>query len=61
MLGRPGHSWLAAAVLAHEWAHLRLRHHRLLFFAKVVRTVLGPVVPAGCQAAASLERELEVI
>jgi Zn-dependent protease with chaperone function len=52
---------LAAAVLAHEWAHLRLRHHRLLFFAKVVRTVLGPVVPAGCQAAASLERELEVI
>jgi Zn-dependent protease with chaperone function len=49
------------AVLAHERAHLRLRHHRLLFFAKVVSTALGPIAPAACQAAESLRRELEVI
>jgi Zn-dependent protease with chaperone function len=49
------------AVLAHELAHLRLRHHRLLLFAHVVRATLGAAVPAACQAAASLARELEVI
>ena len=49
------------AMLAHELAHLRLRHHRLLGFAQVVTATLGPVVPAVYQAAASLARELEVI
>jgi Zn-dependent protease with chaperone function len=49
------------AVLAHEFAHLRLRHHRLLLFAQVVRTTLGAAVPAAREAAASLARELEVI
>jgi Zn-dependent protease with chaperone function len=50
-----------AAVLAHEQAHLLLRHHRLLRFAQVVSASLGPVVPAATDAAASLARELEVI
>jgi Zn-dependent protease with chaperone function len=50
-----------AAMLAHELAHLRLRHHRLLRFAEVVSTGLGAVVPAARDAAASLARELEVI
>jgi Zn-dependent protease with chaperone function len=49
------------AVLAHELAHLRLGHHRLLSFAQVVRITLGAAAPAVCQAAASLARELEVI
>jgi Zn-dependent protease with chaperone function len=49
------------AVLAHELAHLRLRHHRLLGFAQVVSAALGRAVPAARQAAASLARELEVI
>jgi Zn-dependent protease with chaperone function len=49
------------AVLAHELAHLRLRHHRLLRFAQVVSTALGPAVPAAGDAAALLARELEVI
>ena len=50
-----------AAVLAHEFAHLRLGHHRLLRFARVVSTALGPAVPAAGDAAACLARELEVI
>jgi Zn-dependent protease with chaperone function len=49
------------AMLAHELAHLQLRHHRLLGSAQVVTATLGPVVPAVHQAAASLARELEVI
>lgn len=49
------------AVLAHELAHLRLRHHRLLRFAQVVSTALGAAVPAAADAAAFLARELEVI
>jgi beta-lactamase regulating signal transducer with metallopeptidase domain len=49
------------AMLAHELAHLQLRHHRLLGFAQVVTATLGPVAPAVHQAAASLARELEVI
>jgi Zn-dependent protease with chaperone function len=50
-----------AAVLAHELAHLRLRHHRLLRFARVVSGALGAAVPAAGDAAAFLARELEVI
>lgn len=46
------------AVLAHELAHLRLRHHRLLFFAQVVAATLGPLAR---RARAALGRELEVI
>lgn len=49
------------AMLAHELAHLRLRHHRLLGFAQVVTATLGPAAPAVHQAASSLARELEVI
>lgn len=49
------------AVLAHERAHLRLRHHRLLRFAQVVSGALGAAVPAAAEAASSLARELEVI
>jgi Zn-dependent protease with chaperone function len=49
------------AVLAHERAHLRLHHHRLLYVAQVVSTALGAAIPAACEAAASLARELEVI
>ncbi|HEX8859554.1 MAG TPA: M48 family metalloprotease [Actinomycetes bacterium] len=49
------------AVLAHERAHLRLRHHRLLWFGQVVSAALGAAVPAAGEAAASLARELEVI
>jgi hypothetical protein len=49
------------AVLAHELAHLRLGRHRLLLFALVIRTTFGTAVPAVCQAAGSLARELEVI
>jgi Zn-dependent protease with chaperone function len=49
------------AVLAHERAHLRLHHHRLLYFAQVVSTALGAAIPAAGEAAASLARELEVI
>jgi Zn-dependent protease with chaperone function len=49
------------AVLAHERAHLRLHHHRLLYFARVVSATLGAGVSAAGEAAASLERELEVI
>jgi Zn-dependent protease with chaperone function len=49
------------AMLAHELAHLHLRHHRLLGFTQVVSATVGPVVPAVHQAAASLARELEVI
>jgi Zn-dependent protease with chaperone function len=49
------------AVLAHELAHLRLRHHRLLRFAQVVSAALGAAAPAAGQAAAFLARELEVI
>ncbi len=49
------------AVLAHERAHLRLRHHRLLWFGQVVSAALGAAVPAAGEAAASPARELEVI
>jgi Zn-dependent protease with chaperone function len=49
------------AVLAHERAHLRLHHHRLLYFAQVVSTALGAAIPAAVEGAASLARELEVI
>jgi Zn-dependent protease with chaperone function len=49
------------AVLAHERAHLRLHHHRLLWFGQVVSAALGAAVPAAGEAAASLARELEVI
>lgn len=49
------------AVVAHERAHLRLEHHRLLWFARVVSATLGPAIPAAGEAAASLARELEVI
>ncbi len=48
-------------MLAHELAHLRLRHHRLLRFAQVVSTTLGAAVPAAADAGALLARELEVI
>jgi Zn-dependent protease with chaperone function len=50
-----------AAVLAHELAHLRLRHHRLLRFAQIARTALGPAAPAARRAYAALARELEAI
>jgi Zn-dependent protease with chaperone function len=49
------------AVLAHERAHVRLHHHRLLYFARVVSTTVGAAIPAAGEAAASLARELEVI
>lgn len=49
------------AVLAHERAHLRLHHHRLLWLGQVVSAALGAAVPAAGEAAASLARELEVI
>jgi Zn-dependent protease with chaperone function len=49
------------AVLAHELAHLRLRHHRALFFAQVVATTFGRLAPAARRARASLARELEVL
>jgi Zn-dependent protease with chaperone function len=49
------------AVIAHEQAHLRLRHHRLLCFAQVVATALGTATPAARRAHASLQRELEAI
>jgi Zn-dependent protease with chaperone function len=45
------------AVLAHELAHLRLRHHRLLRFAQVVSAALGGAAPWASQAAALLARE----
>lgn len=50
-----------AAVLAHELAHLRLRHHRALFVARVVATTFGRLAPAARRARASLARELEVL
>ncbi|HYY81449.1 MAG TPA: M48 family metalloprotease [Actinomycetes bacterium] len=50
-----------AAVLAHELAHLRLGHHRLLRFAQVARAALGPAAPAARRAYAALGRELEAI
>jgi Zn-dependent protease with chaperone function len=49
------------AVIAHELAHVRLRHHRLLLFARVVRAALGKTAPAARRADASLARELEAI
>jgi Zn-dependent protease with chaperone function len=49
------------AVIAHEQAHVRLRHHRLLCFAQVVATALGKATPAARRAHASLARELEAI
>jgi Zn-dependent protease with chaperone function len=49
------------AVVAHEQAHLRLHHHRLLCFARVAATALGRAAPAARRAHASLERELEAI
>jgi Zn-dependent protease with chaperone function len=49
------------AVIAHEQAHVRLGHHRLLCFARVVATALGKAAPAARRAHASLERELEAI
>jgi Zn-dependent protease with chaperone function len=49
------------AVVAHEQAHVRLHHHRLLCFAQVVAAALGKAAPAAGRAHASLERELEAI
>jgi Zn-dependent protease with chaperone function len=49
------------AVVAHEQAHVRLRHHRLLCFGQVVASALGKAAPAARRAHASLERELEAI
>lgn len=49
------------AVLAHEFAHVRLGHHRLLLFARVAAGTLGRIVPAVRRAHASLARELEAI
>jgi Zn-dependent protease with chaperone function len=49
------------AVVAHEHAHVRLRHHRLLCFAQVAAAALGKAAPAARRARASLERELEAI
>jgi predicted Zn-dependent protease len=49
------------AVLAHEFAHLRLGHHRLLLLARVAAGTLGRIVPAVRSSHASLARELEVI
>jgi Zn-dependent protease with chaperone function len=50
-----------AAVLAHELAHVHLRHHRLLCFAQIACMALGRLVPAARRAYASLVRELEAI
>lgn len=50
-----------AAVVAHELAHLRLRHHRLLRFAQIARAALGQAVPAAQRAYMALARELEAI
>jgi Zn-dependent protease with chaperone function len=50
-----------AAVVAHELAHVRLGHHRLLCFAQIVATALGKAIPAAKRAHASLARELEAI
>jgi hypothetical protein len=50
-----------AAVVAHELAHLRLRHHRLLRFAQIARTALGRAAPAAQRAYTALARELEAI
>jgi Zn-dependent protease with chaperone function len=50
-----------AAMVAHERAHLRLRHHRLLRFAQIACLALGRPVPTAPRAAASLARELEAI
>ncbi len=49
------------AVIAHELAHVRLRHHRLLCFAEVVAAALGKATPAAKRAHTSLQRELEAI
>src|SRR6266540_595644 len=49
------------AVLAHELAHLRLGHHRLLLLARIIRAALGTVVPTVGDTYASLARELEVL
>jgi len=49
------------AVIAHEQAHVRLGHHRLLCFAQVVAAALGKATPAARRAHASLQRELEAI
>lgn len=49
------------AVLAHEFAHVRLGHRRLLLFARVAAGTVGRVVPAVRRAHASLARELEAI
>jgi Zn-dependent protease with chaperone function len=49
------------AVVAHELAHLHLRHHRLLCFAQIARTTLGRAMPATRRAHAALARELEAI
>ncbi len=49
------------AVVAHELAHVRLRHHRLLCFAQVVASALGKAAPTARRAHAALERELEAI
>jgi len=48
-------------VVAHELAHLRLRHHRLLRFAQIAPAALGRAAPAAQRAYTALARELEAI
>lgn len=48
------------SAIEHEFAHLRLGHHRLLLYAHVVRRALGRVPPVR-RSFASLRRELEAI
>ncbi len=48
------------AVLAHEFAHVRLGHHRLLLLGRVAVAALGRVMPVR-SAYAVLARELEVL
>jgi Zn-dependent protease with chaperone function len=49
------------AALAHEVAHLRLRHHRLLLFGQTVHAALGPALPPVRRAWRALRRELETV
>lgn len=49
------------AAVAHEIAHIRLGHHRLLLFGQVLNSAFGFALPPVRRAFASLRRELEAI
>lgn len=49
------------AAVAHEIAHIRLGHHRLLMFGQVLNSAFGFALPPVRTAFASFRRELEVI